>query len=50
MQGVPGTQAKRAIRVPNYPTTQYGPETAKRSGPNITARKEQLATYFDGTA
>ena len=50
MQGVSGAQAKRAIRVPHYPTTQYGPEAAKRPGPNITARKEQLATYFDGTA
>lgn len=50
MRGVSGAQAKRAIRVPNYPTTQYGPEAAKHSGPNITARKEQLAAYFDGTA
>ena len=50
MRGVSGAQAKRAIRVPHYPTTSGEPEAAKRSGPNITARKEQLATYFDGTA
>lgn len=50
MRSVSGAQAKRAIRVPHYPTTQYGPEAAKRSGPNITAREERLATYFDGTA
>lgn len=50
MRGASGSHLKRAIRIPHFPTTQNGPEAAKRSGPNITARKEQLATYFDGTA
>ena len=50
MRGVSGAQAKRAIRVPHYPATYDGPEAAKRSSPNITARKEQIATYFVGTA
>ena len=50
MRGASGTHAKQAIRIPHYPATQNGPEAAKRSGPNITAREEQLATYFDGTA